>query len=86
MHLLHAGWKEGEGLGKDGKGRKDPIKADMYTPGAGLGSEPSGDNAIQAGDDYKTQIQKRARARCVQAEPGHLAFRIQRACAQLRSR
>lgn len=35
--LQNMGWKDGEGLGKDGKGIKDPIQAKDYSNGAGLG-------------------------------------------------
>ncbi|KAI0244694.1 hypothetical protein L0F63_004453 [Massospora cicadina] len=36
--LSKMGWKEGQGLGKDGRGIREPIKGERYAKGAGLGS------------------------------------------------
>ncbi|XP_006814600.1 SURP and G-patch domain-containing protein 1-like [Saccoglossus kowalevskii] len=56
--LQKAGWKEGEGLGSEGQGRKDPVnkgKTTMDT--AGLGTEKPGD--LQAEDDEFEMFRKR---------------------------
>ncbi|CEP13444.1 hypothetical protein [Parasitella parasitica] len=36
--LANMGWKKGEGLGKDGSGILDPIKAESYAQSAGIGA------------------------------------------------
>nr|CDJ85937.1 Forkhead-associated and D111 G-patch domain containing protein [Haemonchus contortus] len=36
--LQSMGWKEGEGLGKDGKGRQQPVESNVRSERAGLGS------------------------------------------------
>lgn len=36
--LANMGWKKGEGLGKDGSGILDPVKAESYAQSAGIGS------------------------------------------------
>lgn len=35
--LRKMGWKEGEGLGKDGQGITKPVEAEGYVKGAGIG-------------------------------------------------
>ncbi|XP_020247500.1 SUPPRESSOR OF ABI3-5 isoform X2 [Asparagus officinalis] len=65
--LRNMGWQEGLGLGKDGSGIKEPVLANVADDRAGLGSrqrkvvDPSLE--AQAGDSYKTIIQKKAIAR-----------------------
>ncbi|XP_030953203.1 SUPPRESSOR OF ABI3-5 isoform X2 [Quercus lobata] len=64
--LRSMGWHEGLGLGKDGSGMIEPVQAQSTESRAGLGSQqkkvdPSLE--VQAGDSYKTLIQKKALAR-----------------------
>ncbi|KAI5591301.1 hypothetical protein BDE02_04G069900 [Populus trichocarpa] len=64
--LRNMGWQEGSGLGKDGSGMIEPVQAQAIDRRAGLGSQqkkldPSLE--VQAGDSYKTLIQKKALAR-----------------------
>ncbi|KAI5559546.1 hypothetical protein BDE02_17G118800 [Populus trichocarpa] len=64
--LRNMGWQEGSGLGKDGGGMVEPVQAQAIDRRAGLGSQqkkldPSLE--VQAGDSYKTLIQKKALAR-----------------------
>ncbi|XP_052210525.1 SUPPRESSOR OF ABI3-5 [Diospyros lotus] len=64
--LRNMGWQEGLGLGKDGSGMVEPVQAQAIDSRAGLGSQqkkldPSLE--VQAGDSYRTVIQKKAIAR-----------------------
>uniref|UniRef100_A0A7N1A5P5 Uncharacterized protein n=1 Tax=Kalanchoe fedtschenkoi TaxID=63787 RepID=A0A7N1A5P5_KALFE len=65
--LRNMGWHEGSGLGKDGSGMVEPVQAQGMDARAGLGSQqkkavdPSLE--VQAGDSYRTLIQKKALAR-----------------------
>jgi RNA-binding protein 5/10 len=55
-----------QGLGKDGSGIKEPVLAKSVDVRAGLGSQQrKADPSLeaQAGDSYKTIIQKKAIAR-----------------------
>jgi RNA-binding protein 5/10 len=56
-----------QGLGKTGSGIKEPVQAKSVDVRAGLGSQQrkSSDPSLeaQAGDSYKTIIQKKAMAR-----------------------
>ena len=55
-----------QGLGKDGSGIKEPVQAKSADARAGLGSQQrKADPSLeaQAGDSYKTIIQKKAIAR-----------------------
>jgi RNA-binding protein 5/10 len=55
-----------KGLGKDGSGIKEPVQAKSADVRAGLGSQQrKADPSLeaQAGDSYKTIIQKKAIAR-----------------------
>ncbi|CAL5060086.1 unnamed protein product [Urochloa decumbens] len=64
--LRNMGWQEGLGLGKDGSGIKEPVQAKSVDVRAGLGSQQrKADPTLeaQAGDSYKTIIQKKAIAR-----------------------
>uniref|UniRef100_A0A0A9DSF0 RNA-binding protein, putative n=1 Tax=Arundo donax TaxID=35708 RepID=A0A0A9DSF0_ARUDO len=64
--LRNMGWQEGLGLGKDGSGIKEPVQAKSVDVRAGLGSQQrKSDPSLeaQAGDSYKTIIQKKAIAR-----------------------
>lgn len=36
--LQQMGWRKGEGLGKDGSGILDPIRAESYAQSAGIGA------------------------------------------------
>ncbi|KAK6947467.1 G-patch domain, partial [Dillenia turbinata] len=65
--LRSMGWHEGSGLGRDGSGMVEPVQAQASEHRAGLGSQqkkivdPSLE--FQAGDSYRTLIQKKAIAR-----------------------
>ncbi|PWZ14736.1 hypothetical protein Zm00014a_025159 [Zea mays] len=64
--LRNMGWQEGLGLGKDASGIKEPVQAKSVDARAGLGSQqrkPDPSLEAQAGDSYKTIIQKKAMAR-----------------------
>ncbi|ONM53210.1 SUPPRESSOR OF ABI3-5 isoform X5 [Zea mays] len=64
--LRNMGWQEGLGLGKDASGIKEPVLAKSVDARAGLGSQqrkPDPSLEAQAGDSYKTIIQKKAMAR-----------------------
>ncbi|CAH9120071.1 unnamed protein product [Cuscuta europaea] len=66
--LRNMGWQEGLGLGKDGSGMTEPVQAQSIDKRAGLGSQPKPKKVdpsleVQAGDSYRTLIQKKAIAR-----------------------
>ncbi|KAG9452981.1 hypothetical protein H6P81_005885 [Aristolochia fimbriata] len=65
--LRNMGWQEGLGLGKDGSGITAPVVAQAVEDRAGLGSQQrkvvDPTLAVQAGDSYRTLIQKKALAR-----------------------
>ncbi|XP_071705449.1 SUPPRESSOR OF ABI3-5-like isoform X2 [Rutidosis leptorrhynchoides] len=66
--LRNMGWQEGLGLGKDGSGMVEPVQAQATEKRAGLGSQPPKKKLdpsleVQAGDSYRTLIQKKALAR-----------------------
>ncbi|XP_017252431.1 SUPPRESSOR OF ABI3-5 isoform X2 [Daucus carota subsp. sativus] len=64
--LRNMGWQEGLGLGKDGSGMIEPVQAQSVEKRAGLGSQPKKLDPsleVQAGDSYRTLIQKKALAR-----------------------
>ncbi|XP_072960319.1 SUPPRESSOR OF ABI3-5 isoform X2 [Typha angustifolia] len=64
--LRNMGWQEGLGLGKDGSGIKEPVQAKAVDDRAGLGSQQRKVDPLleaQAGDSYRTIIQKKAIAR-----------------------
>ncbi|WOK98340.1 SUPPRESSOR OF ABI3-5 isoform X1 [Canna indica] len=64
--LRNMGWQEGLGLGKDGSGIKEPVQAKAVDDRSGLGSQhrkPHPSLEAQAGDSYRTIIQKKAIAR-----------------------
>lgn len=55
-----------KGLGKDGSGMIEPVQAQSVEKRAGLGSQPKKLDPsleVQAGDSYRTLIQKKALAR-----------------------
>ncbi|XP_057477903.1 SUPPRESSOR OF ABI3-5-like isoform X2 [Actinidia eriantha] len=65
--LRNMGWQEGLGLGKDGSGMIEPVQAQAVEKRAGLGSQQKKKVdpglEVQAGDSYRTLIQKKAIAR-----------------------
>ncbi|XP_050108424.1 SUPPRESSOR OF ABI3-5-like isoform X3 [Malus sylvestris] len=64
--LRNMGWHEGLGLGRDGSGMVEPVQAQSVERRAGLGSQQKKLDPtleVQAGDSYKTLIQKKALAR-----------------------
>ncbi|KAI8077493.1 hypothetical protein BDF21DRAFT_341351, partial [Thamnidium elegans] len=52
--LAQMGWKKGEGLGKDGTGILDPVKAESYGQSAGIGSTAKRDLGGSDGS-YRTR-------------------------------
>ncbi|KAK9052979.1 hypothetical protein SSX86_029609 [Deinandra increscens subsp. villosa] len=59
-------WVTAQGLGKDGSGMVEPVQAQATEKRAGLGSQPKKLDPsleVQAGDSYRTLIQKKALAR-----------------------
>ncbi|CDH59706.1 predicted protein [Lichtheimia corymbifera JMRC:FSU:9682] len=62
--LQQMGWKRGEGLGKDASGIVDPIAAEQYAQGVGLGAAHAKRSASPAiGDTYKERVRETARRR-----------------------
>ncbi|XP_028051973.1 SUPPRESSOR OF ABI3-5-like [Camellia sinensis] len=65
--LCNMGWQEGWGLGKDESGMVEPVQAQAMEKRAGLGSQKKKkldpNLEVQAGDSYRTLIQKKAIAR-----------------------
>lgn len=51
--LAQMGWKKGEGLGKDGTGILDPVKAESYGQSAGIGSTTKRD--LGGDGSYRTR-------------------------------
>lgn len=69
--LKKLGWKEGEGLGRDGGGIVDPVKAEGYSRGAGLGSgaKTSGGGGGHTGfEDYAKVTREAWRKRAEEME------------------
>lgn len=63
--LKQMGWKRGDGLGKDGSGIVNPIAAEQYAQGAGLGSahakySSSTTSALAASDSYRDRVKEMA--------------------------
>lgn len=57
--LQQMGWKRGEGLGKDASGIVDPIAAEQYAQGVGLGAAHAKRSASPAiGDTYKERVRE----------------------------
>lgn len=52
--LANMGWKKGEGLGKDGSGILDPVKAESYGQSAGIGATSKRDYS-QGDDTYRNR-------------------------------
>ncbi|XP_059640050.1 SUPPRESSOR OF ABI3-5-like isoform X2 [Cornus florida] len=64
--LRNMGWHEGSGLGKDSSGMIEPVQAQTKESRAGLGSQQKKldrNLVVQAGDSYRTVVQKKALAR-----------------------
>ncbi|KAI8340838.1 G-patch domain-containing protein [Chlamydoabsidia padenii] len=59
--LKQMGWRNGQGLGKEGSGITNPIAAERYTQGAGLGSANT--KSRLNGDTYKERARELARRR-----------------------
>ncbi|CAO3635218.1 unnamed protein product [Mucor fragilis] len=60
--LASMGWKKGEGLGKDGSGILDPVKAESYAQSAGIGSTAKRDVG-SGGGSYQSRTLDTARKR-----------------------
>ncbi|KAI7876764.1 G-patch-domain-containing protein [Lichtheimia hyalospora FSU 10163] len=57
--LQQMGWKRGEGLGKDASGIVDPIAAEQYAQGVGLGAAHAKRSSSPAiGDTYKERVRE----------------------------
>ncbi|SAL99108.1 hypothetical protein [Absidia glauca] len=62
--LKQMGWKKGQGLGKEGTGIANPISAERYAQGVGLGSANAKSRTDGgAGDTYKDRARELARRR-----------------------
>ncbi|CAO3608717.1 unnamed protein product [Cunninghamella blakesleeana] len=64
--MKQMGWKKGEGLGKEGSGIVNPIMAERYSPGAGLGTAHAKsriDSKSSGSDSYKERAKELARRR-----------------------
>ncbi|KAI9490342.1 hypothetical protein BDB00DRAFT_838098 [Zychaea mexicana] len=66
--LQQMGWRRGEGLGKDAAGIVNPIAAEQYAQGAGLGSAHAKRSTIattanNGSDNYKDRVKEMARRR-----------------------
>jgi hypothetical protein len=61
--LKQMGWKKGQGLGKEGTGIANPISAERYAQGAGLGSAnaKSRTDGGGGGDTYKDRARELVR-------------------------
>lgn len=57
------GWQKGQGLGKEGTGIANPISAERYAQGAGLGSANAKSRADGGGggDTYKDRARELVR-------------------------
>ncbi|KAI9033994.1 hypothetical protein CLU79DRAFT_714810 [Phycomyces nitens] len=61
--LKQMGWRRGEGLGKDSSGIVDPISAERYSQGAGLGTAYAKRDASEGSESYKDRVKEMARRR-----------------------
>ncbi|KAI8141338.1 hypothetical protein BJV82DRAFT_173548 [Fennellomyces sp. T-0311] len=62
--LQQMGWRRGEGLGKDASGIVDPIAAEQYAQGVGLGAAHAKKSGPANGaDTYKDRVKEMARRR-----------------------
>ncbi|KAI9252934.1 hypothetical protein BDA99DRAFT_520433 [Phascolomyces articulosus] len=68
--LQQMGWRRGEGLGKDAAGIVNPIAAEQYAQGAGLGAAHSkrSISSMNGSDSYKDRVKEMARRRYEEEE------------------
>ncbi|KAI8987052.1 G-patch domain-containing protein [Pilobolus umbonatus] len=59
--LAQMGWRKGEGLGKDGTGIVNPVKAESYTKSAGIGASSRRDVGLD--ESYNSRTLDLARKR-----------------------
>jgi hypothetical protein len=53
--LAKMGWNKGRGLGKDGSGIINPIKAESYAQSAGIGATAKRDLSSGVDDSYRNR-------------------------------
>jgi len=61
--LKKMGWSEGSGLGADGEGRSEPVKAAVYASGAGLGASKGREVTSLTSTTYGDAAKESARER-----------------------
>lgn len=60
--LQQMGWRRGEGLGKDNSGIVDPIAAEQYAQGVGLGAANAKRHVPLTGHEtYKEKVKEMVR-------------------------
>ena len=61
--LKKMGWKEGEGLGRDGTGITKPVEAEGYAKGAGIGTQGAKMEVADFDGSFAEKVRNAARRR-----------------------